>query len=105
MDCVFIGYALNSSTYTFLLHKSKISNIHVNMIIESRDIVFFEDIFQYKREEEKISEKRTHKTAFRDEGPKEPTVNAEVEPRRSQRSRISKSFSPDDIAYALESEP
>ena len=29
------------------------------MIIESRD-VFFEDIFPYKREEEKTSRKRTH---------------------------------------------
>ena len=29
----------------------------------------------------------------------------EVEPRRSQRSRISKSFGPDFIAYAIESEP
>ena len=30
------------------------SDIHVNMIIESRDAVFFEDIFMYKREEEKM---------------------------------------------------
>ena len=43
--------------------------------------------------------------AFRDESLKEPIVNAEIEPRRSQRSRISKSFGPDFIAYAIESEP
>ena len=44
--------------------------------------------------------------AFRDEGPKELIVNAEIEPRRSQRSRISKSFGPDFIAYyTIESEP
>ena len=43
--------------------------------------------------------------AFKDESPEEPTVNAEIEPRRSQRSRISKSFGPDFIAYAIESEP
>ena len=35
----------------------------------------------------------------------EPIVNTEVEPRRSQRSRISKSFSLDFIEYAIESEP
>ena len=75
------------------------------MIIESRDVVFFEDIFQYKREKDKTSEKRTHKTTFRDEGLSGPTVNAEVELRRSQRSRISKIFGPDFVVYALESEP
>ena len=37
MDCIFIGFALNSSAYRFLVHKSKIPDIHVNMIIESRD--------------------------------------------------------------------
>ena len=45
MDCIFIGYALNSSAYRFLVHKSEIPDIHVNMIIESKDVVFFEDIF------------------------------------------------------------
>ena len=42
---------------------------------------------------------------FRDESPKEPIVNAKIEPRRSQRSRISKSFDPDFIVYAIKSEP
>ena len=38
-------------------------------------------------------EKNTE-TAFRNEGPNEPTVNAEVEQKKSKRSRISKSFGP-----------
>ena len=75
------------------------------MIIESRNAVFFENIFPYKREADKTSGKRTHEIAFRDESSEEPTVNAETEPRKSQRSRISKSFGPDFIAYAIESEP
>ena len=66
--------------------------------------MFFEDIFPYKWEDEKTSEKRTHEMAFKDEGPKEPIDNAEVEPRKSQRSRISKSFGSDFIAYTIESE-
>jgi len=53
------------------------------MIIESRDVVFFEDMFPYKWEEDKTSGKRTHEMAFKDDSPKEPIVNAEVEPRRS----------------------
>ena len=51
MDCVFIGYILNSSAYRFLIHKSKTPDIHVNMIIESRDDAFFENIFPNKQEE------------------------------------------------------
>ena len=72
------------------------------MIIQSRDVVFFEDIFPYKREEEKTSGKRTYEIAFRDESPKEPIDNAEVEPRsRDQESQILLVR----IAYAIESEP
>ena len=51
-----------------MVYKSKIPDIHVNIIIESTDVVFFEDIFPYKQEEEdKTSWKRTHEIAFRDE--------------------------------------
>jgi len=67
--------------------------------------VFFEDVFLYKRKEDKISRKRTHETTFRDEGPSEPTIDAKVEPRRSKRLRISKSFGPDFVAYPVESKP
>ena len=96
---------MNSSAYKFLVHKSEIFDIHVNMIIEFRDVVLFEDIFPYKREEDKTSEKRTHEMVFRDENPNESIVNAEVEPRKSQKSRISKSFGPNFIAYVIESRP
>ena len=33
VDCVFIGYAHNSSVYRFLIHKSEIFDMHVNTII------------------------------------------------------------------------
>ena len=75
------------------------------MIIEFRDVVFFEDIFSYKRKIDKTSGKRIQEMAFRDESPEEPIVNAEIELRRSQRFRILKSFGSDFIAYAIESEP
>ena len=105
MDYIFIGYALNSSAYSFLVHKLKIPDIHVNIIIKFKDVMFFEDIFSYKREEDKTSGKRTHEMAFRQEIPKKSIGNAKVEPRRSQRSRISKSFGPDFIAYTIKGEP
>jgi len=69
------------------------------MIVESRDAMFFEDVFLYKQEEDKTSGKRIHEIAFRDE------VNVETEPRRNMRSRISKSFGLNFIAYTLASEP
>ena len=75
------------------------------MIIKSRDVVFFEDIFPCKRETDKTSGKRTHEIEFRDESPEEPIVNVKIEPRRSKRSRSSKSFGPDFITNAIESEP
>ena len=49
MDCILIGYSLNSSVYRFLVYKLEIPDIHVNMIIKSRHNVFFEDIFPYKQ--------------------------------------------------------
>ena len=62
-------------------------------------------IFFRTNGKKKTSGKRTHETAFRDEGPSEPTVNAEIEPRRSKRSRISKSFGLNFITCMIENEP
>ena len=33
VDCVFIEYAQNSNAYRFLVHKSEIPDVNVNMII------------------------------------------------------------------------
>ena len=62
--------------------------------------MFFEDIFSYKRKEDNTSEKRTHETAFRYKGLSEMIIDAKVE-LRSKRSRISKSFNLNFVAYAL----
>jgi len=66
MNCIFIGCALYSSAYNFLIHKLEIPDIHVNMIIEPSDDMLFEDIFPYKWKEEKTYEKITHEIALRD---------------------------------------
>ena len=34
IDCIFIGYTSNNCAYRFLVHKSDISDIHVNTIKE-----------------------------------------------------------------------
>ena len=48
IDCIFIGYAHNSTAYRFLVHEWNISDIHKNTIIESRNAYFFEDVFPCK---------------------------------------------------------
>ena len=42
VDCIFIGYAHNSSAYRFLVHKSEIPDIHRNTIMVARKNVFKE---------------------------------------------------------------
>jgi hypothetical protein len=41
MDCVFLGYAHRSIAYRFLVVKSKVPDMHVDTIFESRDAIFF----------------------------------------------------------------
>lgn len=48
IDCIFSGYANNSSAYQFLVHKSEISDVHEGTIIESRNVVFCETTFPCK---------------------------------------------------------
>jgi hypothetical protein len=48
MDCVFIGYVYNSSAYWFLIHKLIIEDIHPNITMESRNVIFFEKVFSWK---------------------------------------------------------
>jgi hypothetical protein len=45
IDCIFLGYAHNNTTYRFLVIKSDTPEQNVNTIMESRDASFFEDIF------------------------------------------------------------
>jgi hypothetical protein len=48
MDCIFLGYAHHSITYTFLVIKSEMSDVYVDTFLESHDITFFENIFPLK---------------------------------------------------------
>jgi hypothetical protein len=48
VDCVFLGYALNSIAYRFLIVMSEVYDMHVDTIFKSRDAIFFENIFPMK---------------------------------------------------------
>ncbi|KAL0333939.1 UNVERIFIED_CONTAM: Retrovirus-related Pol polyprotein from transposon TNT 1-94 [Sesamum angustifolium] len=81
------------------VHKSTILDIHENTIIESRNAVFFENIFPCKdRKEEESSRKRTREVANGDH-------QRDEEPRRSKRAKRAKTFGPDFLTYLLENEP
>ena len=105
VDCIFIGYAQNSSAYQFLVYESKIPDIHKNTIMESRNVLFFEHVFSYKSKEETSSSKRTHETIIENSQDQDKNKETEVEPRRSKRARTEKSFGLDFLTYLLESEP
>ena len=95
VDCVFIGYAHNSSAYHFLIHKSEIFDMHVNTIIESRNASFFEKVFPYKSTQGSNSSKRTHDTAISSSQGQQD----DDEPKREKRTRTSKSFGSDFLMY------
>ena len=103
IDCVFIGYANNSSAYQFLVYKYDIPDIQVNTVIESRDATFIEVIFPYKSAlESKILKRPLDTTNEETPTDQEPSV---LEPRQSKRARIATSFGPDFLTNLVENEP
>ena len=103
IDCIFIGYANNSSAYRFLVYKSEIPDVHVNPIIESRNAAFFETIFPYNKPSETSTQKRTHDITFGNnqlevnQESKEKQVDKDL--RRGKRARKSTLFGPDFLTY------
>ena len=105
IDCIFIGYVINSSAYRFLVHKYDIPDIHVNTIIESRNASFFENIFPIKNACDGSSLKRTHDTTTSDIDHESINYESEEALRRSKRAKTSKSFGLDFLTYLLKNEP
>ena len=75
--------------------------MHVNTIIESRNASFFEKVFSYKSTQGSNSSKRSHDTAISSSQGQQD----DDEPRRSKRTRTSKSFGLYFLTYLLEDEP
>ena len=103
VDCIFIGYAHHSSAYRFLVYDSKIPDIHKNTIMESRNASFFENVFPCLDKEHESSSTPVDEVVH-DERQEQPEEE-EVEPRRSKRARVEKSFGSDFVTYMVESEP
>ena len=103
IDCIYIGYAHNNAAYRFLVDDSNISDIHKNTIMESRNASFFEDVFLCKSKVDPNSSKRAFEII--NENSQDGNDIGEVEPRRSKRARVEKSFGLDFLTYMLEGEP
>ena len=50
VDCVFLAYAIHIVGYRFLIVKFGVPDMHVGTIMESRDAIFFENIFPMRDE-------------------------------------------------------
>jgi hypothetical protein len=93
-DCVFIGYACNSSCYRFLVIKSDV--LDYNTIIESENAIFFEHVFPLKNKE-----KLLHEHSFTSN----EIVDDMQELRRSKGTRTERNFGNDFIAYIVDDDP
>ena len=112
VDCVFLGYPKHSVGYRFLVVKSEVHDMRVNMIMDSRDATFFEDIFPMRDMQSisRLETEETHEPAIpmeyyehnSDEVPTEDDEEAHV---RSKRPRIAKSFGDDFLLYLVDDTP
>lgn len=114
VDCIFIGYARNSSAYRFIVHDSKNPDIQKGSVMESRNASFFEDIFPFLTKEtgsssriddNVVQDKRQRDDNDLQDERQDQIEEEEVEPRRSKRARTEKSYGPDFVSFMLEHEP
>ncbi|GJZ34018.1 retrotransposon protein, putative, ty1-copia subclass [Tanacetum coccineum] len=114
VDCIFIGYAKNSSAYHFIVHDSKNLDIQKDAVIESRTASFFENIFpcltketgsSSRSDEEVVQDKRQRDDSDLHDERQDQLEEEKVEPRRSKRARTEKSFGPDFVSFMVENEP
>ena len=90
-DCKFIGYAVNSVTYRFLVLRSDILN--VNTIIESKSAEFFENVFPLKYSIRKSLSKYAIEPSS--------SENNGIELRRSKRDRKETNFIDDFYTFLV----
>ena len=112
VDCIFLGYAIHSVGYRFLIVKSGVPDMHVGTIMESRDATFFENIFPMRDEtsssrqefieDDGSAEPIEHNEHTLVENPEEDNNDA---PRKSKRQRTVKSFGDDFIVYLIDDTP
>jgi hypothetical protein len=119
VDAIFLGYVNNSYTYRFFVIKSNISSIDVNIIVELRDAISFEDVFPMKTglPQNMISDdlattsgstpgqvKRMFNVGASSSHSK-PNQIEESELRKGKRPKIAKDLGSDFITYQIKGDP
>jgi hypothetical protein len=116
VDCVFLGYAHHSTAYRFLVIKSKIPDVHIDIFLESHDVTFFENIFPMKNSYD-ISSLPANVLADTSYEPSEnfdhvehtpEPIYEEIDseaPRRSKRPMTAKCFGDDFTIYFMDDTP
>jgi hypothetical protein len=116
VNCVFLGYAHHNTAYTFLVIKSGIPDVHIDICLESRDVTFFENIFPLKNLYDMSSlpanvladtSPEPYENFDHAEQTPEP-IHKEIDseaPRRSKRPRTAKSFGDDFTVYLMDDTP
>nr|CAE02382.2 OSJNBb0080H08.8 [Oryza sativa Japonica Group] len=112
IDCVFLGYAIHSVGYRFLIVNSGVPDMRVGTITESRDAIFFENEFPMKNTPSTSSLEPVlphehfapikHNEQTLEGNPEEDSI---VDTRKSKRQRVAKSFGDDYIVYLVDDTP
>jgi hypothetical protein len=113
VDCVFLGYAMNSVGYRFLIVESGVPDMRVGGIFESRDATFFENEFPMRGNVPSTSSEGppdAPDTFVPVESAEQPTTESPEEEnngvtRKSKRPRIAKSFGDDFTIYLVDDTP
>ena len=77
--------------------------MYINTIIESRNALFFEDIFPYKKKESNTLQRSFDTTVSSSQNLADK--EEEEEHRRSKRARVEKSYDPNFLTYLLKNKP
>jgi hypothetical protein len=110
-DCIFIGYAFHSIGYRFLIIKSGVPDMHVGTIMDSRDAIFFEDIFlmledYYSTSKKSIINDEPTEMIEHNEQTLEKNLCCDNETsKKRKRQRTGKSFADDFIVYLMDDTP
>ena len=116
VDCIFIGYAHQSTAHRFLVYESKNPDVHQNTFMEAHPntVKYFENVFPMLGqthaslskaiEDEQAGPSTSVDDVVHDDAHDQPEME-ENELRRSKRARTKKSFGPDFISYMVEGEP
>ena len=95
IECIFIGYAHNNAAYRFHVHKSNIPDIHKNTIVRM--------CFRADPRKSLVHQNECWRPIH--ENSKDENTDGEVEPKRSKRARIEKTFGPNFFTHMLKREP